>query len=66
MSNKDDGFLAKNKKSNPRFKNNKRKFKESAEMQDNRKSRINFKNYLREIEEHEAEDDIDDLVDNED
>ena len=61
MKASDDGFLAKNKKSYRHFKNNKRKFKESAEMQDNRKSRINFKNYLREIEELEAEDDIEDI-----
>ena len=50
-----DGYLSKNKKIVARFKNNKRRFNESAEMQDNRARRINFKNYLRELEEIEAE-----------
>ena len=50
-----DGSLNKNKKTVSRFKNNKRRFNESAEMQDNRARRINFKNYLRELEEIEAQ-----------
>lgn len=50
-----DGYLAKQKKIISRFKNNKRRFTESAEMQDNRAKRISFKSYLRELEELEAE-----------
>ena len=50
-----DGYLAKQKKIIARFKNNKRRFTESAEMQDNRAKRISFKSYLRELEELEAE-----------
>lgn len=50
-----EGFLSKNKKSSSRFKNNKNKFVESAEMQDNRAKRVSFKNYLRELEEYELE-----------
>jgi hypothetical protein len=49
----DVAFLTKNKKSVSRFKNNKRKFNESVEMQTNRARRVNFKNYLRELEEQE-------------
>lgn len=49
-----EGFLNKNKKTVSRFKNNKRRFNESAEMQDTRARRVNFKNYLRELEELEA------------
>ena len=50
-----DGFLSKQKKAVPHFKNNKRRFNESAEMQDNRARKISFKSYLRELEEAEAE-----------
>lgn len=50
-----DGFLSKQKKAVHHFKNNKRRFNESAEMQDNRARRISFKSYLRELEEAEAE-----------
>lgn len=54
-----DGFLSKQKKAMARFKNNKRRFSESAEMQDNRVKRISFKSYLRELEELEADDLLD-------
>lgn len=54
-----EGFLSKQKKTVSRFKNNKRRFSESAEMQDNRARRINFKSYLRELEELETEDLLD-------
>lgn len=57
-----DGFLNKTKKTVSRFKNNKRRFNESAEMQDNRARRINFKNYLRELEEIEAQEFEDELI----
>jgi hypothetical protein len=53
-----EGYLSKQKKSIARFKNNKRRFNESSEMQDNRAKRISFKTYLRELEDLEAEDDI--------
>lgn len=56
-----DGYLAKQKKIVARFKNNKRRFNESTEMQDNRAKRISFKSYLRELEEIEAEDLLDDV-----
>jgi hypothetical protein len=48
------------KKAVPHFKNNKRRFNESSEMQDNRARRINFKSYLRELEEAEAENYLED------
>lgn len=60
-----DGYLAKQKKIISRFKNNKRRFNESAEMQDNRAKRISFKSYLRELEEFEAESLIDEINDEE-
>ncbi len=60
-----DGFLNKNKKIVSRFKNNKRRFNESAEMQDNRARRINFKNYLRELEELEAQEQEEELNEDE-
>lgn len=60
---KSDGYLAKQKKIISRFKNNKRRFNESSEMQDNRAKRISFKNYLRELEEIEAEILIDEAED---
>lgn len=50
-----DGFLSKQKKSVSHFRNNKRRFSESTEMQDSRARRISFKSYLRELEEAEAE-----------
>ena len=53
--NQNDGYLAKQKKAVAHFKNNKRRFNESAEMQDNRARRISFKTYLRELEEMDAE-----------
>ena len=58
-----DGFLSKQKKVVPHFKNNKRRFNESAEMQDNRARRISFKSYLRELEEAEAENYLEDEED---
>jgi len=58
-----DGYLAKQKKIISRFKNNKRRFNESSEMQDNRAKRISFKSYLRELEEIEAESLIDEIED---
>ena len=58
-----DGYLAKQKKIISRFKNNKRRFNESSEMQDNRAKRISFKSYLRELEEIEAEILIDEVED---
>ena len=54
-----EGFLSKQKKAVSHFKNNKRRFNESTEMQDNRARRISFKSYLRELEEAEAENLID-------
>ena len=56
-----DGYLSKNKKVIARFKNNKRRFNESAEMQDNRANRINLKSYLQELKELEAEEYLDEL-----
>ena len=50
-----EGYLSKNKKSSARFKNNKRRFSESFEMQDDRARRVSFKAYLRELEDLEAE-----------
>lgn len=58
--NQNDGYLSKQKKAVSRFKNNKRRFNESAEMQDNRARRISFKTYLRELEEMDADDLLDD------
>lgn len=60
-----DGYLSKQKKIISRFKNHKRKFNESAEMQDNRARRINFKSYLRELEEYESQYLLDEMDDNE-
>jgi hypothetical protein len=57
---KNDGFLAKKKKVFAKYRNNKKRFTESEELQDNRAHRISFKNYLRELEEVEIEDDLDD------
>ena len=60
-----DGFLQKQKKSVSRFKNNKRRFNESAEMQDDRARRISLKSYLQELKELEAEESMDELDENE-
>ncbi len=60
-----EGYLNKHKKTVSRFKNHKRRFNESAEMQDNRARRINFKNYLRELEELEAQEQEVELNENE-
>lgn len=59
-----DGFLNKQKKSFSKFKNNKRRFSESAEMQDNRAKRVNFKSYLRDLEESEYQEELDNLNEN--
>lgn len=60
-----DGFLQKQKKNVSRFKNNKRRFNESAEMQDDRARRISLKSYLQELKELEAEESMDELDENE-
>lgn len=50
-----EGFLKKNKKVKSNFKNNKRKFNESFEMQDNRAKRVSFKNFLQQVRLEESE-----------
>ena len=56
-----EGFLNKQKKTFSKYKNNKRRFSESSEMQDNRARRVNFKSYLRDLEESEYQEELENL-----